>query len=196
MLAPLLHPAPRSGKGDHPAQQGGPPPPHFVRGRIKRNRSRDAFMRPSFANHDDAKNRFASGNKKREAERRKAHANHRRHADKCVVCAARLRSGRQRALSGRARLPALCGGTRQGERIAVGSAPVPAFPETRSRGRYPLRSVTSLPRSAETGRSAGRAVAQSRPGADGKSARRHRPRSAFQACLSGKAPSMSDVADT
>jgi hypothetical protein len=75
-----------------------------------------------------------------------------------------------KALSGRARLPALCCGTRQGERIAVGSAPVPAFPETRSRGRYPLRSVTSLPRSAETGRSAGRAVAQSRPGADGKSA--------------------------
>jgi hypothetical protein len=53
---------------------------------------------------------------------------------------------------------------------AVGSAPVPAFPETRSRGRYPLRSVTSLPRSAETGLRAGRAVAQSRPGADGKSA--------------------------
>ena len=46
---------------------------------------------------------------------------------------------------------------------AVGSAPVPAFPETRSGGRYPLRSVSSLPRSAETGRGAGRAVAQSRP---------------------------------
>jgi hypothetical protein len=49
---------------------------------------------------------------------------------------------------------------------AVGSAPVPAFPETRSGGRYPLRSVSSLPRSAETGRVAGRAVAQSRPGAE------------------------------
>jgi len=82
-----------AGKGDHPAQQGGgrgvglqassaarplhhpsggPPPPHFVRGRIKRNRSRDALTRPSFANHDDAKNRFASGNQrgKRSAERR------------------------------------------------------------------------------------------------------------------------------
>ena len=49
-----------------------PPPPHFVRGRIKRNRSRDALTRPSFANHDDAKNRFASGNQrgKRSAERR------------------------------------------------------------------------------------------------------------------------------
>ena len=41
---------------------------------------------------------------------------------------------------------------------AVGSAPVPAFPETRSGGRYPLRSVSSLPSSSETGRHAGRAV--------------------------------------
>ena len=56
---------------------------------------------------------------------------------------------------------------------AVGSAPVPAFPETWPNGRYPLRPVTSLPSSSETGRHAGRAVAQSRPGADGKSARSH-----------------------
>ena len=49
---------------------------------------------------------------------------------------------------------------------AIGSAPVPAFPETRPDGRYPLSPVTSLPRSAETGRCAGRAVAQSRPGAE------------------------------
>ena len=46
---------------------------------------------------------------------------------------------------------------------AVGSAPVPAFPETRLDGRYPLSPVTSLPSSSETGRHAGRAVAQSRP---------------------------------
>ena len=71
---------------------------------------------------------------------------------------------------------------------AVGSAPVPAFPETRSNGRYPLRPVTSLPSSSETGRHAGRAVAQSRPRADGKSARRHRPRSAFQACRPERRP--------
>jgi hypothetical protein len=71
---------------------------------------------------------------------------------------------------------------------AVGSAPVPAFPETRPDGRYPLRSVSSLPSSSETGRDAGRAVAQSRPGADGKSARRHRARSAFQACLPERRP--------
>ena len=83
------------------------------------NRSRGALMRPSSAYDHDAIPKIDSrpATKKEGAERRKAHANHRRHADKCVVCAARLRSGRQRALSGRARLPALCCGTRQGERI-------------------------------------------------------------------------------
>jgi hypothetical protein len=60
---------------------------------------------------------------------------------------------------------------------AVGSAPVPAFPETRSGGRYPFRSVSSLPSSSETGRRAGRAVAQSRPGAVCETARGHRTRS-------------------
>jgi len=55
MLAPLLHPS-----------------PHFVRERTKRNRSRDALTRPSFAHHDNAKNRFASRHQrgKRSAERR------------------------------------------------------------------------------------------------------------------------------
>ena len=66
---------------------------------------------------------------------------------------------------------------------AIGSAPVPAFPETRPDGRYPLRSVTSLPRSAETGLIAGRAVARSRPGAGCKPARRHRTRSASESAL-------------
>ena len=77
---------------------------------------------------------------------------------------------------------------------AIGSAPVPAFPETRPGGRYPLRPVTSLPRSAETGRSAGRAVTQSRPGAD-----RIHPRAgtalarAFRKCPRERRPSMSEI---
>jgi hypothetical protein len=61
---------------------------------------------------------------------------------------------------------------------AVGSAPVPAFPETRLDGCYPLSPVSSLPSSSETGRRAGRAVAQSRPGAVCETARGHRTRSA------------------
>jgi hypothetical protein len=55
-------------------------------------------------------------------------------------------------------------------------------------GRYPLPPVSSLPRSAETGRSAGRAVARSRPGADCKSARGLRSRSVFR-CASRTRPS-------
>ena len=130
MLAPLLHPAPRSGKGDHPAQQGGPPPPHFVRGRIKRNRSRDAFMRPSFAKHDDAKNRFASGNKKREAERRKAHAIHVRAAQTSVrSCATHLLRGCA-PFRGRARLSALTLAALATGYHPDGSAPEPGFLKT------------------------------------------------------------------
>ena len=51
------------------------------------------------------------------AERRKAHANHCRRAGKRAHLRHSSAFGRQRALSGRARLPALCCGTRQGERI-------------------------------------------------------------------------------
>ena len=77
---------------------------------------------------------------------------------------------------------------------AIGSAPVPAFPETRPGGRYPFRPVTSLPRSAETGRYAGRAVAQSRPGAERIfSARRRRTRSVFRKCPRERLPSLSEI---
>ena len=81
------------------------------------------------------------------------------------------------ARSRAARLSALRRGTRQNA-SAVGSAPVPAFPETRLDGCYPLSPVSSLPSSSETGRHAGRAVAQSRPRAVCETARGHRTRSA------------------
>jgi hypothetical protein len=97
------------------------------------------------------------------AERRKAHANHCRHADRVRNAPlVRVRGGSAHfrgALAFRRSAAALA----RANASAVGSAPVPAFPETRPDGRYPLRSVTSLPRSAETGRRAGRAVARSRP---------------------------------
>ena len=70
-----------------------PPPPALRAGADKQNRSRDAFMRPSFANRDDAKNKFASS-KQREAERRKAHAIHVRAAQTSVrSCATHLLRG-------------------------------------------------------------------------------------------------------
>ena len=46
---------------------------------------------------------------------------------------------------------------------SIGSAPVPRFLRPGCIGRYPLPPVSSLPRSAETGRSAGRAVTRGRP---------------------------------
>jgi hypothetical protein len=61
---------------------------------------------------------------------------------------------------------------------AVGSAPVTALPETWRNGRYPLPPVSSLPRSAEAGRCAGRAGTRSRPGTVCETARGHRTRSA------------------
>jgi hypothetical protein len=47
----------------------------------------------------------------------------------------------------------------------IGSASVPRFLRPGCIGRYPLPPVSSQPRSAETGRSAGRSVTRSRPGA-------------------------------
>ena len=75
---------------------------------------------------------------------------------------------------------------------SIGSAPVPAFPETRPGGRYPLSPVSSLPSSSETGRRAGRAVAQSRPGAVCETARGHRTRSTFR-IASGTCPRESEL---
>jgi hypothetical protein len=71
---------------------------------------------------------------------------------------------------------------------SLGSAPVPAFPETRLDGRYPRLPVSSLPSSSETGRRAGRAVAQSRPGAVCETARGDRTRSTLR-IASGMRPS-------
>ena len=82
------------------------------------NRSRGALMRPSSAYDHDAIPKIDSPPAIKEgAERRKAHANHRRHADKCAVARASAFGAAARQCSGRARLPALCCGTRQGERI-------------------------------------------------------------------------------
>ncbi len=61
----------------------------------------------------------------------------------------------------------------------IGSAPVPRFLRPGFIGRYPLSPVSSQPRSAETGRSAGRSGTQSRPGAACETARGNRTRSTF-----------------
>ena len=70
-------------------------------------------MRPSFANHDDAKNRFASRQSKREAERRKAHAIHVRVAQTSVrELAPLIRSAAARPFGARPPFGAHACGTR------------------------------------------------------------------------------------
>jgi hypothetical protein len=86
-----------------------------------------------------------------------------RYTDKC--CHSPMRRARKRALSGRARLPALHCGTRHARRIQHWLSSRPALPETRLAGRYPFSPVSSLPSTSETGRNAGRSGTQSRPSA-------------------------------
>ena len=113
-------------------------------------------------------------------------------ADTGALCAARPLSGGSALLRVAFRRSAAA--LARANASAIGSAPVPAFPETRPGGRYPFRPVTSLPRSAETGRYAGRAVAPSRPGAERiSSARRHRTRSVFRKCPRERRPSLSEI---
>ena len=88
--------------------------------------------------------------------------------------------GRGSRSAERARLSALYRGARQGGRIHHWLSSSTAFPETRRGGRYPLRPVSSQPSSSETGRRAGRAGTQSRPGAVCETARGNRLPLRFQ----------------
>jgi hypothetical protein len=100
-----------------------------------RNRSRDALMRPSCANHDHAKK---DSPPKREAERRKAHANHVRVcADKCTQSAPLIRYAAARPFGGHARLSALTLAALATGYHPDGSAPEPGFPKTDLTGVLP-----------------------------------------------------------
>jgi hypothetical protein len=108
----------------------------------KQARSRDTLPRPSFARHHDAisKNRFAPGNK-REAKRRKAHANHVRAAPAdvaiCRCLKARLRAAIEGAPAFRRFTAALATGYHPD-----GSAPEPGFLKARRIGVLPARRTT------------------------------------------------------
>jgi hypothetical protein len=204
-----LHPAPRSGEGGPPERAVGgasaikvnllaahplhranarspSPAPLHCAGADKQIRSRGAIA-PEFCQprplQEQSSLRFASRYKKgeRSAERRMP-SNVRTNTSR--RCRSLMRGVRKRAKdSGRARLPALHRGTRQAGRIQHWLSSRPALPETRLDGRYPFSPVSSLPSTSETGRSAGRSGTQSRPGAECKSARGHRSRSAFRSAL-------------
>ena len=189
-----------------------PPPPHFVRGRIKRNRSRDALTRPSFANHDDAKNQIRFRQSKREAERRKAHAIHVRVcADECArICATYPLRG---CAPTTPPSPACGGGSGKG---------APAFRRSRLRHSPPAITPMAQPQNrVSRRRNLRKCFARSALLSSVKHAPRRPvfvpvdrgPRAArerigifrarapplafvFQACPSGKAPSMSEVWST
>jgi hypothetical protein len=151
-----------------------------LRRRDKQTRPRDASWHPSFANHYAHEKDYYAHEKDCLPEkgggapiRRTSHDPRPTLRMSPFACVARQRLDRE-PLAFRRSAAALA----RANASAVGSAPVPAFPETRPDGRYPLRSVLSLPSSSETGRRAGRAVAQSRPGAVCETARGHRTRSA------------------
>ena len=155
----------------------------------KRNRSRDTFLCPSSAHHHDtiSKNRRAPvAKRERSAERRMptiAAMQTSAPFARASAFGAAVRQFGARPPSG-ATLRHSPGRTHP----PLAQLQFPRFlrPDLASVTRFDLSRV--LPSSSETGRHAGRAVAQSRPGADGISARRHRPRSAFQACLPERRP--------
>ena len=174
----------------------------------KRHRSRGAYA-SEFCLRRRTKNRFAPGirmipksgvrfsdkimRRKREAKRRKAHANHSApHQQTSPFADASGAAARH--VGARPAFRRYAAALARANASAVGSAPVPAFPETRPGGCYPRQPVTSLPSSSETGHHAGRAVAQSRPRAKRiSSARGHRTRSVLRKCPRERRPSMSEV---
>ena len=173
----------RSFCDDNEASRQTPPPPPFgwspspaIAGADARSRSRDAPWHPRFAARFKKARPTASQKEgRRSAERRVRFlpcpaGPGARHANECCHSSAlRARSpfGAPPRYSPRRTHP------------DIGSALSPALPETRPCGALPRSAYLSLPRSAETGRNAGRAVTRGRPGAVCETARGNRTCSTF-----------------
>jgi hypothetical protein len=213
-----LHSAPRSRKGDRAAQQRGgrgdslnasssaarplhhashgPPPPHCVRGRIKQNPSRDAVGRPSFAHHHHAEKAWlpVTERGKRSAERRMQAMSALTRGCATVTppspaCGGGLGGGR-------ARLSALTLAALATGYHPDGSAPEPGFHDAAAARCFagkPQRCVALSTLRAD--RSFCRSTGDPEPPGSGWQIRRAgtAARSASTACLSGKAPSVSEM---
>ena len=160
----------------------GPPPPRCARGRIKEIRSSRRFSRPSPADHHDAKEDTAPPKRERSAERRMS-------AIAAPSAAARF------SYEARPPFGAHACGTRH-RLLPRWLSPRTGFPAKRALpGVLPpwpkclrlstLRADRSFCRSTGDPGPPGSGSANPRAGAA--------PRSAFQACPSGKAPSVSEI---
>jgi len=171
------------------------------------NRSRGALVRPSFANHDDAK-KDSLPSSKREAERRKAHAIHVRVcADKCArTCATYPLRG---CAPTTPPSPACGGGSGKGApafrrsrlRHSPSATTPMAQPQNRVSRRLKLAGVLPACLQPSVKHAPCRPVlvpADRGPRAArvriGNSARGHRPSLRFSGMPSGKAPSVSEMA--
>jgi hypothetical protein len=140
------------------------------RGEVKiESRSRDADAPEACQRHCKS-----PPQKRREAERRKAHPSMAAPHDS-MLPSSRARA-RQRSLRGSLASRRSAAALAKANASTFGSAPDPRFLRPGFNGRYPLSPVSSLPRTAGAGRSAGRSGTRSRPGAVCETARGDRTR--------------------
>ena len=158
------------------ASEGGSRPPQDDVSQVTQTRSRDAIA-PEACQATARTPRKTTSQKEREAERRKAQP---------TLAAS---SGmRQRPMRGPLAFRRSTAALAKANASTFGSAPDPRFLRLSANGHYPFLPVSSLPRTAGTGLSAGRSGTRSRPGAVCETARGHRTRSACR-MASGMHPS-------
>jgi hypothetical protein len=163
--------------------------------RHKQNRSRGASIRPSFVHHDNAKIDLPLNKRgKRSAERRMPSMSALR-KQVYAVCATHSLRGCATSSQRRARLSALTLAALATGYHPDGSAPEPGFPPTSRAGVLPAWPFCRRLSTLRADRSFCRSTGDPEPPGSGWHIRARAPplASVFQACPSGKAPSMSEV---
>jgi hypothetical protein len=157
-------------------------------GRAKQSHSRGAFLRPSVANNGT--NPFASKQKGRQSADRRSHPLTAFRRQVYASSANHLPCGYGPSVA-RSPLGALPRRSPEARR-PIGSTPGHASWDADLAGVTSLRLSQSRESTSRTGRSTGVNDARSRPGAECKSARRNRTRSAFR-CASRTRPLVSEI---